>query len=47
MKPAWYAYQIYRDHPHELLAGGECRTKVSAKREAEQRIRHLQAGVAA
>jgi len=47
VKPRWYAYQIYRDQDHALLAGGECRTKSSAQREAQARIRQLETGVMA
>jgi hypothetical protein len=42
MKPAWYAYQVYRYIDGQLLAGGECRTKISAAREAQSRIRQLE-----
>jgi hypothetical protein len=41
LRPKFYAYQIYRDRDYALLAGGECRTKISAQREAQARIRQL------
>lgn len=45
MKPAWYAYQIYRDRDRQLLVGGECKSRLSAEREAQARIRQLQQGI--
>lgn len=42
MSPAWYAYQVYRDHDHTLVAGGECRQRKNAEKEAAVRIRELQ-----
>jgi hypothetical protein len=43
MSPAWYAYQIYRDRdPRKVIAGGECRQRKNAEREAQARIRELQ-----
>ena len=42
MKPAWYAYTIYRDRDHNPLAGGECKSRLSAEREAKARVRQLQ-----
>jgi len=47
MKPKFYAYQIYRRADYSLLAGGECRTKISASREAQARIRQLEQGAPA
>jgi hypothetical protein len=42
MKPAWFAYQIYRDRDRALVAGGECRQRKNAEKEAQARIRELQ-----
>lgn len=47
MKPKFYAYQIIRRADHALLAGGECRTQISAKQEAEARIRQMKQGAPA
>lgn len=44
MKPKWYAYQIYRDRDRALLAGGECKSRLSAEREAAARVRQFQQG---
>jgi len=44
MTPKWYAYQIYRDADQSLVAGGECRSKTSAAKEAQARIRQLEVG---
>lgn len=45
--PTWYAYQVLRLSDGALVAGGECRKKTVAKKEAEMRIQILQSGVAA
>jgi len=42
MSPAWYAYQVYRDHDRALVAGGECRQRKNAEKEAQARIRELE-----
>lgn len=42
MSPAWYAYQVYRDADRSLVAGGECRQRKNAEREAQARIRELE-----
>jgi hypothetical protein len=47
VKPVWYAYQIVRYHDQSLVAGGECRTKTSATKEAAARIRQLETGYGA
>jgi hypothetical protein len=48
MSPAWYAYQIYRDvDPRKVLAGGECRQRKNAEKEAAARIRELERGMLA
>lgn len=39
--------QIYRTRPHDLIVGSEARTKVSAKKEAQAAIHHLEQGVPA
>jgi hypothetical protein len=44
VKPSWYAYQVIRYHDHALIAGGECRTKTSATKEAAARIRQIENG---
>ncbi len=45
--PRWYAYQILRSSDGALAAGGDCRKKTVAKKEAEMRIQILKSGVAA
>lgn len=47
MSPAWFAYQIYRDVDRVLVAGGECRQRKNAEKEAAARIRELQQELAA
>ncbi len=42
MSPAWYAYQIYRDSDRALVAGGECRQRKTAEKDAAARIRELE-----
>ena len=41
VSPAWYAYQVYRDRDRALVAGGECRQRKNAEKEAAARIREL------
>ena len=47
MSPAWYAWQVYRDGDRALVAGGECRQRKNAEREAQARIRELEREMAA
>ena len=47
VNPRWYAWQVYRTHPHDLIVGSEARTKVSATQEARAAIRQLEQGAAA
>ena len=43
MKPARYAYTIFRDVDHAVLAVGDARTAATARKDAQARIRQLEA----
>jgi hypothetical protein len=45
MSPAWYAWQVFRDVDRAIIAGGECRQRKNAEKEAAARIRELQRGL--
>jgi hypothetical protein len=47
MSPSWYAWQVFRDWDRALVAGGECRQRKNAEKEAAARIRELQQELAA